>query len=190
MEKIRIDFFDILGYLVPGSVLLIILWIAADSQVKSIWQIYNSVHNVDKKSIFIGLFLSYILGFTLHILGSYLYSLYFNKIVIKKRTTNGINLTVSEKWTIIREFGEKHIILLERWYALRAFSQNLSAISMISICICFYKWWEFRYYEWLVFLVVFIIAMIVFMVRACIFNNVLKEDMDATITKLKLDSKI
>jgi hypothetical protein len=189
MDKIRLDIFDILGYIIPGSALLMITWIAADSQVQSIWHMYQSIHTVDKKAIFTGLFLSYILGFTLHILGSFLYDIYRNSALFKHDTPNNNDMTVPEKWTIIREYADKHILILERWYALRAFAQNLTAISLISVFICLYKWFKFGYFEWLLMVFVFIGSFIVFMHRSATLHKILDTDMDAIIKKLKLGDK-
>jgi hypothetical protein len=181
MDKIRIDFFDILGYLVPGSAFLMICWIAADNQVKSIWQIYQSVHSVDKKTIFIGLFLSYILGFTLHALGRFLFDVYQKKIHSKKNMSPNSQLNKPEIWALIRENGEKHISILERWYALRALSQNLSAASLLCVSICLYKWRVFGYFEWSFLALGFMIFFIVFMEKSFVFNQYLNDDIDATI---------
>lgn len=181
MDKIRIDFFDILGYLVPGSATLMICWIAADSQVKSIWQIYQSIHSVDKKAIFIGLFFSYLLGFTLHALGKFLFDRYQDNTINKKKLFDNTQLSVPEIWTLIRENGEKHLSILERWYALRALSQNLSASSLLCVFICVSKWWIFGYFEWLLVALGFIMLFVVFMQKASVFNRYLNDDIIATI---------
>ena len=188
MDKIRIDFFDILGYLVPGTTLLIICWIAADSKVSSIWQVYDSIHAVDKKSIFIGLFLSYILGFSLHILGDFLYTLYRN-VFNRTALINTSPLSTADKWTLIREHGEKHILLLERWYALRALAQNLNAISLIGIFICLYKWRVFGYFEWGLLALIFICAFVIFLKQAEAFHKVLNTDMQSVLVKLNLEAR-
>ena len=187
MDKIRIDIFDILGYLVPGSALLMIGWIAADSQVQSVWQIYQSIHKVDTKAIYLGLLLSYFFGFILHILGSALYDkyLHYKKPTMAHQTA----LTTPEKWTLIREYGEKHIPILERWYALRAFSQNLIAISVLSFLICFYKWMAFGYYEWGIASIIFILSFFILSKRALTFHDMLNNDMAAVLKKLNLENK-
>ena len=180
MDKIRIDFFDILGYLVPGSATLMICWIAADNQVKSIWQIYQSVHSVDKKTIFIGLFLSYILGFALHALGRFLFDVYEKRLRTKKAVTLN-QLNKPEVWALMRESGEKHISILERWYALRALSQNLSAASLLCVSICIHKWWVFGHYEWLFTALGFIASFIIFMEKSFVFDTYLDDDIRATL---------
>jgi hypothetical protein len=176
MDKVRVDF-------IPGSAFLMICWIAADNQVKSIWQIYQSVHNVDKKAIFIGLFLSYILGFTLHALGNFLFDEYQDKIR-KKSNATATQLSKSETWALIRENGEKHISILERWYALRALSQNLSAASLLSVSICLYKWFVFGYFEWSFVALGFIFFFIIFMEKSFVFDRWLNNDIDATLKVL------
>jgi hypothetical protein len=184
MDKIRIDFFDILGYIIPGSALLMLSWIALDNQVHSIWQIYQSIHGVDQKTIFIGLFYSYIVGFILHALGNFIYYQLHRKN--KKPITQ---LSIHDKWTLIREYGEKHIPILERWYALRAFSQNLCAISGICIFLCLYKWHLFGYFEWGLFTFIFIASFIFFMKRSEVFDKFLENDIESVMNKLKLNEK-
>ena len=75
MDKIRIDIFDILGYLVPGSALLMVFWVCVDDHVISVWNIYNSIHSIDQKTILLALLPAYIAGFMLHALGAALYDL-------------------------------------------------------------------------------------------------------------------
>lgn len=185
MDKIRIDIFDILGYIIPGTALLMILWIAADSQIKSVWHIYESLKGVHEKAIYAGLILSYFLGFILHILGSFLYDNYQKwkgKIAPKNET-----LTTPEKWALIRENGEKHVYILERWYALRAFSQNLAAMALICVLISIYKFFAFGYYEWLFISLVFCISFFIFLKRADTFHTVLNKDIAAVLKKLNLE---
>lgn len=187
MDKIKIDIFDILGYLVPGSALLLIGWVGADSEVKSVWQTYQSLQKIDTNTIYIGIFIAYFFGFVLHIAGSYLYSWHLR---IGNRTKPQSDaLSIAEKWTLIREEGEKHLQILERWYALRAFSQNLTAISAICGLICLYKWSAFGYYEWGILALLFVALYFILMKRADVFNEVLQTDMTAVIEKLQQKSK-
>ena len=181
MDKIRIDFFDILGYLIPGSAFLMICWIAADNQVKSVWQVYQSIHSVDKKTIFIGLFLSYLLGFTLHALGKFLFDKYEDNAANKKKLLDNTQLTVAEIWALIREKGDKHLSILERWYALRALSQNLGGASLLCVFICVYKWWTFGFYEWIFIAFCFVAFFVVFMQKSRVFNRYLNDDIIASI---------
>jgi hypothetical protein len=183
MDKIKIDIFDILGYLVPGSALLLIGWVAADSEVKSVWETYKSLQKIDTNTIYIGIFIAYFFGFVLHIAGSYLYGLHLR--LGNKAKLQSEQLSNAEKWTLIREEGEKHLQILERWYALRAFSQNLTAISAICGLICLYKWYAFGYYEWGLFVLLFVVLYFILMKRADVFNEVLHTDMKAVIDKLK-----
>lgn len=183
MEKVRIDFFDVLGYLIPGSALLMVLWIAGDSKVISVWQVYESVHNLDKKAILVALFLAYIAGFILHALGNFIYDIFRYK-KIKKYTLDN----VKDDWALIRQYGEKHISILERWYALRALSQNLSAVNLICGLVCIAKWYQYRYYEWLYALVASIALCIILLKRAEVFHSYLNGDI-AAILKLDLNKR-
>lgn len=176
MNKIRIDFFDILGYLIPGSALLIVLWVAADSKLLSVWHIYQSVHAIDQKSILIALFLAYIVGFVLHAFGSAVYNLYKYKALRKYRRS-----PVQDHWARIREYGEKHLAILERWYALRALSQNLAVVSLVGMLVSFAKYSQFGYYEWLPAGGLMIGLTFVLLKRAEIFHDYLNHDLEATL---------
>jgi hypothetical protein len=186
MEKIRIDFFDILGYLIPGVALLIACWIAVDPGVQSSRHIYQSIHNVDNRTIILGLFCAYVMGFSLHALGSFLFKEFF-QYTVRKGWEAGMDqsLTVYEKWAVIREYGRKHTAILERWYALRAFSQNLCAACLATMFICFYKWFRFGYYEWVFIGFGLLLLSYLFMRRAKIFHFYLIHDMAAALKSLK-----
>lgn len=190
MDKIRIDFFDILGYLIPGSALLIVFWIGADQKVKSAWQSFDSLHKADQQTAIIGIFLAYIAGFILHALGSSMYNLYCKKKDVFQNRKNSSDLSVQDKWALIREYGEKHISILERWYALRALAQNLSAVALISALLCIYKYFQHYYWEWWIFFIAHIAITYLLLRRSEIFHQCLKSDVDAVINKLRLTERI
>lgn len=182
MDKIRVDFFDVLGYLIPGSALLMVLWIGGDGKVQTIWQVYDSIHQLDNKSLLIGLLLAYIAGFVLHALGDTLYDLYrFGKI--RKYAKSD----VQEKWALVREYGQKHIAILERWYALRALSQNLSAVCLIAAFASLLKLVFFHDKAWLACIASTLVMLYIFLRRAVIFHHYLNDDLDA-ILNLRLDA--
>jgi hypothetical protein len=70
MDKIRLDFFDILGYLIPGTALLLSLWITADTSVLSLSDLYTFIGKIETKTLLSGVIVAYIMGFTLHFFGS------------------------------------------------------------------------------------------------------------------------
>lgn len=182
MDKIRVDFFDVLGYLIPGSALLMVLWIGGDGKVQTIWQVYDSIHQLDNKSLLIGLLMAYIAGFVLHALGDTLYDLYrFGKV--RKYAKSD----VQEKWALVREYGQKHIAILERWYALRALSQNLSAVCLIAAVAALFKFFFFHDKAWLVCSACSAVMVYILMRRAVIFHHYLNDDLDA-ILNLRLDA--
>lgn len=176
MDKIRIDFFDILGYLVPGTALLLVIWIGLDCRVTAVSEMYNSIHDIDQKTLLLSLFPAYISGFILHALGSSLYDLYLYK-KIKKYAHSA----TQDNWAYVREYGQKHLAILERWYALRAFSQNLAAVSLIAAILFIAKWWQFGHLEWLGFSVGAFLLCWVALRRATIFHYFLNDDIAAVL---------
>ena len=180
MDKIRIDIFDILGYLVPGSALLMVLWICADGQITSVWHIYNSLHSIDQKTILLALLPAYIAGFMLHAMGAALYDLYRHKKIRRY-----VPSKVQDNWAYIREYGGKHISILERWYALRAFSQNIAAVSLIAGMVSLVKWGRYGYSEWAGVFIGSMFLCLLALNRSKIFHHFLDDDI-AAILRLNL----
>lgn len=183
MDKIRIDFFDILGYLVPGSVLLMVLWIGVDTRVACISDIPDLLSKVDQKGLLFSLFPAYITGFMLHAFGSSLYDLYAHKKIGKNSPGK-----VQDDWAYIREYGGKHISILERWYALRAFSQNLAAVGLIAGLFSLAKWWHAGYSEWFIVFAFSIGLCWMALKRSAIFDRFLSEDI-AAVLRLNLKDR-
>jgi hypothetical protein len=183
MDKIRIDFFDVLGYLVPGSVLLMVLWIGTEKRVASIDHIPGLLRDMDQKALLLAVFPAYIAGFLLHALGSALYDAYR----YKKRTKH-VSGQVQDNWAYVREYGGKHIAILERWYALRAFSQNLAAVSLIAGILCVAKWWTTANWEWLGVAIGTLVFCWMSLRRSDIFNRFLNDDI-AAVLRLGLGPK-
>lgn len=184
MDKIRIDFFDILGYLIPGSALLLVGWVAADGTVQSPWQAYESIHKADQRSALIGLFLAYIIGFMLHALGSTLYDFYCKRRGVFQQKAGASDLTVQDKWALVRDRGEKHIPVLERWYALRALAQNLAAVTLIGSGVCVYKWMLYARWDWLLFAFLHLALTLLLLRRSEIFHRYLNLDLEAVIRRV------
>jgi hypothetical protein len=190
MDKIRIEFFDILGYLIPGSAIMMVLWVASDFGLKSVLEIYTSLHKIDERAIYAGIVLSYIAGFTIHALGIFLYYRYRNLYHKNKFLTQDPDVTINEQWALVREYGEKHVPMLERWYALRALSQNLCAIAVISVIVGMYKWvLNPENYGWGLLILVMAILAWVLMERSVIFHKYLNADMGAVIRTMKLKER-
>jgi len=187
MDKIKFDFFDILGYLIPGTALLFSCWVVADSSVHRLDDLYGFVKKIDANMLLSGVVIAYIVGFTLHFLGSILFHLRNRKT---KRKRDAITSDLSKYWALIREHGDKHLGMLDRWQALKALSSNLAAFSLIAVFLCLVKWKCTGHWEWAVFSPLFLTLFFVYSDRARRFNRYLDEDSYAVFEVLKLKEKL
>ncbi len=184
MDKIRLDFFDILGYLIPGTALLLSLWITADTSVHSLANLYAFVLKIDTKAILSGSIVAYIMGFTLHFFGSWVFRL----LSVPPRKI--ISEHMPEYWALLRQYGEKHLVILDRWQALKALASNLAAFSLLAMGLCVIKWMLTGYWEWLALLPAFVGLFLIYTERARVFHIYYDHDSFAVFEALNLKEKL
>lgn len=195
MDKIRLDFFDILGYLVPGTALLLSLWVTADTTVVSLADLYVFVGKINSNILLSGIVVAYVMGFTLHLFGSFLF------VFVYLRVKNMISGTppkkaekradyVSHYWAQLREHGDKHLPLLDRWQALKAFSRNLAGFSMVAIWLCLWKWQVTDCKQWLALAPIFLLLYISYSNRSKKFGDYLDGDSKAVLEALHLNKNL
>jgi hypothetical protein len=184
MDKIRLDFFDILGYLIPGTALLLSLWITADTSVLSLSDLYTFIGKIETKTLLSGVIVAYIMGFTLHFFGSMI----FKRLNIPPRKITSENMP--EYWALLREYGEKHLIILDRWQALKALASNLAAFSCIALVLCLIKGYFTGHWEWFALMPIFLGLSLIYAERAVVFHIYYDEDSFAVFEALNLKEKL
>lgn len=183
MDKVRLDFFDIVGYLVPGSALLFSLWVTADPTVKSLMDLHAFIGKIDSKTLLACLMGAYILGFTLHYFGGLLFrwSLKTSRKIPEKQ--------LPEYWTLIREHGSSHLGILERWSAFKALSSNLGAYSLLASVLSVIKLICTKNMEWILVSVAFLGLYWIYRQKALIYHSFLDKDSYAVFDALNLKEK-
>lgn len=184
MDKIRLDFFDIVGYMVPGSALLFTMWVTADNTVQSLSDLHAFLAKIDSKTLLACLMGAYILGFTLHFLGSWL----FRKSLKNKRKIPEQYLP--EYWTLIREHAGKHLVILERWSAFKALSSNLGAFAILAALLSLAKLYRTSNLEWAGVALAFLILYWVYRQKALTYHAFLDKDSYAVVDALNLKAKL
>ncbi len=187
MDKLRLDFFDIMGYLIPGSALLMSIWITADPSIVRLYDLYDFLGKISANIVLAGFVLAYTLGFTMHFAGSFVFYTMHGKMV-KKRASVTNNL--SNYWALIREYGDKHLPILDRWQALKALAANMSAYCLIAIILCLIKWYQNGYWEWVLLIPFFMVLFWSYSNRARVFAEFLDKDSYAVFESLRLKDKL
>ena len=187
MDKIRLDFFDVLGYLIPGTALLLSLWVTADPSVEHMADLYAFVCKITTNTVLAGVVVAYVFGFTLHLLGSFIFRWRYGKMK-KKRDAVTANLAIY--WAVIRENGEKHLPILDRWQALKALSSNLAAFAFIAVFLCGAKAILTHQMEWAYLIAVFLPLFFAYSNRSKIFSDYLDDDSFAVFETLNMKEKL
>jgi hypothetical protein len=187
MDKLRLDFFDIMGYLIPGSAVLMAIWITADPGIARLYDLYGFLNKISANVILAGFVVAYTIGFTMHFAGSYIFYKMHPKLV-KKRIIVTNNLP--NYWALIREYGDKHLPILDRWQALKALAANMAAFCLMAILFCIIKWWQQGFREWLSLIPVFILLFFAYSNRAKVFAEYLDKDSLAVFESLNLSEKL
>ena len=186
MENIKLDLFDIFGYLIPGSILLFAGWVLCDSSIVSVSNISQSLGKIDSKIGAIFLLVSYSIGFAGHYFGSKYY-MYHNKLFGFKELEVE---KATEKWILVREFASNHLSVLDRWALLKAMSQNLASTALLSSLFSVVKFGFTRYFEWLFVALVLLYFSHVFILRARRFAIFRDHDLTSLVDTLNLKNKL
>jgi len=195
MDKLRLDFFDILGYLIPGTALLLSLWVAADSSIYTFADLYSFVCKITANTLLSGVVVAYVMGFTLHLLGSFLFAYVYLRI---KRLWQKNPPKVREKradyvahyWAQLREHATKHLPMLDRWQALKALATNLAAFSLIAFFLCLWKGFKTQEDQWFQLSPLFLLLYFSYSNRAQKFAEYLDGDSKAVLEALHLTEQL
>lgn len=187
MDKLRLDFFDIMGYLIPGSAMLMAVWITADPSILKLQDLYGFLGKISANMILAGFVVAYTVGFTMHFAGSFIFYRMHPKMIRKRETATA---NVSNYWAVIREYGDKHLSILDRWQALKALAANMSAFCLAAIVMCVVKWILCGYWEWLCLIPVLILLFFAYTNRARVFADYLDKDSYAVFESLQLKDKL
>lgn len=187
MDKIKFDFFDVLGYLIPGTALLLSLWVTADQSVLELADLYQFVSKITANTLLAGVVVAYVFGFTLHLLGSVIFRWRYGKI---RKKRDGVSSDLSRYWAVIRESGEKHLPILDRWQALKALASNLAAFSLIAVFLSVLKTVLTHHWEWACLAPVFLALFFAYSNRSKVFSAYLDDDSFAVFETLHLKDKL
>ncbi len=198
MDKIRLDFFDVLGYLIPGTALLMALWVTADNDVQELSNLYLFISKIKGETLLSCIVIAYIIGFTLHFFGSLFNRMLNSETAMRlfgKKICVYMSITERKiktkdmpfKWVLIREHGEKHLGILDRWQALKALSGNMAAFSLIAVGLCLLKWGFTGKDVWGYIAPAFFVLFLLYTKQANVFRSYLDDDSIAVIKGLGLE---
>jgi hypothetical protein len=137
MDKLKFGLFDIFVYTIPGTILLLTIYLTTiDLTIGVLVTISNLTKTIGAISfnvVLLIILVSYILGFALHFLG---YN-FFNRVGkrIWKKLLRGKEQslsTIEQRFVLVRHYSKENFAFVEQWYTFRAMSFNLSLVFLLT----------------------------------------------------------
>ena len=181
--------FDFFAYVLPGLVILFALSLLF-IPIEGLDDLFEKTEKINTGIATVAVIVSYIIGFAIYPFGRHLYRTLGFKIW-KKKILNDVDLFVSDKFALVREKSPANFKYIEIWNIYCAMSHNFAISSAVLFIVCLIKLAQ-NNTNWMIWagLGVFTIFLFfVFLHRAVIFFHWSAHDMNATISRLKLDGK-
>ena len=173
MENIKLGFFEIFTYIIPGFFILLGILLIVENQNDIISFIIEQTNTMSISKSIIYLVICYILGFKGQFVAYEIFIPLSKKIWSKRMKKETSFNKLEDEITQIRHFSTNNFTSLQKWFALRGmcyglfFSLFLLDIIILIRSIQFKKWSDQR----IVLLITTIIIAVLFLRRAVTFQE-------------------
>ena len=185
MDKIRLSIFDTFGFLIPGFIFAVSIFILLNNSIISVVDLIEKIKVININLILLFLFVSYVLGFATFAFGRYFYETFgcrLFKVKISDRYSEN-----SEKYCAVRHFSESNYSTIYNFNALKTMAQSLSFSAFILTLISFIKFFisSKADYTWLILSMISLVICIILLSRAKDYHIWRHNDLNATYEILK-----
>jgi hypothetical protein len=190
MDKFFHSTFDFFSHALPGLFLLVSL-VLFDPEIVQPYDIIQKTSMFKINDLILVTFLGYVVGFAIHPVGQLLYKKVGSHIW-HEPIVNHIDMFISDKYVLIRQFSPVNFKYVETWNMFCSMSHNLAVSCLISATASTYK--IFFHHPanrmfWIMYAFVSIIMFLIFLKRAVRFSTWATHDLNAAISRLKLNEK-
>lgn len=187
MDKFFNSTFDALTNVVPGSCIIAILF-SFDEGIQSLDNLIDKLNTINLGSAAFLIFVSYVIGFALTPIGKFLYTRLGTKIWPLITTQDSSDLSITEKFVLVREFSPSNFKYIEAWNMFCNLAHSLAVGALFMIIGCLYRiFWMGSHPK--LFGVIGVVALVFFFVflhRAIVFRSWALNDLNASVDKLAL----
>lgn len=179
--------FDFFTHAVPGSLLITVFLIIPDdiTNYDNALLIYKEI-SIGEAVVIVSI--GYLLGFAIYPIGRFLTKK--NKYITRQsKFKDNLNLHVSEKYVLVRQYSPANFKYIEIWNMYSAMSHNLAVVTILSSFLFLYKliFQNLANYEfWIFTFFISIILSILFFRRSISFSIWATDDLNASIKRLNL----
>lgn len=190
MEKIFYSAFDFFSYAIPGCFVLLACWLLHPDYA----QLSDYLYEIGKLGVIHGIFIlliSLVIGFAVNPIGRALYrSLGFK--LFNHSFTNLPGLSISEKYTLIRQFSPENFKYVEIWNMMGTMAHNLAFAALLIVANSLIKaFWihPANMGFWLLIAFAALVLLFLFLARAVKYFVWAADDINAAIRKLHLEER-
>jgi len=190
MDKIFHSTFDFFSHAIPGMFIVAGFYLL-DDEINTFNSFLEIATKINVGSAFLCLVVGYAIGFAIYPIGRFLYKRLGFRIW-KKEIESNVDLFISNKYVLIREFSPNNFKYVETWNMFCAMSHNLAVATFIVFLLALFKVIFLspqNYTFWAVFLGSLVFLFFLFLHRAVIFSIWAANDLNATIHQLKLQRR-
>lgn len=189
MDKFFNSTFDALTNVVPGALILFVVGFTATQDLQELI-IFSKDLNISLGAALV--FIAYITGFTITPIGRYVFTKVGLKLfpVVYLDNTSA-ELTISEKFSLVREHSPTNFRYIETWNMFSTFSYSLSVGFIFLACASIYKMTQSNsdVLNMILVLIGSIIVTLILLKRSAVFKKWAADDMNGCINALYLIEK-
>jgi hypothetical protein len=190
MDKMFLSTFDFFSYALPGCNILLAL-VLIDSRFKTAKDYLELASNVKLSTAIFIIVMGFVMGFAVSPFGRFLYKkIGFKLFPLKFKDFPG--LSVSDKYTLIREYTPANFKYIETWNMWCTMSHNLAIAALLVFIISLARmvfYGEPFTAFWLGICLVSLLMFFFLLQRAVRFSIWAADDINSAINILKLNEK-
>ena len=193
MDKIRLGFFDIFAYLLPGCGMLFSLVVWASPAIQEVGDMLMPFKELSLSAGILLVLASYMVGFALHVPGWWLLQYIGLNIwkSYKRKTSREEEYKVrSKNMVLVREYSKANARYIELWYALSSMARALSLTFLFFSFVCVVKGaYAAQGRAWYMMAIGLVFFSIVLLYRAAQSYSWAVRDLKNTVSQLNLKER-
>lgn len=187
MDKIFHSTFDFFTHALPGFCISATFFIL-DPSLNTSQDFVAKANQIQVGGGIFLLIIGYVIGFAIHPIGRFLYK-NLGFFIWKEKILNDINVFISDKYVMIREFSPNNFKYVETWNMFCAMSHNLAVASLVAFGVSIIKLFSKQVSNtqfWITFSILTFLFFFIFLNRAVRFSIWAAHDLNSATTRLKL----
>ncbi len=191
MENIKFSVFDIFAYLLPGSIVLLAMFLFLTQNVVDVSLYLEMAKNISLGLGIILVMVAYIIGNAVDNFGSWLYYKIGCKIWGEPYPKEQHpTLSHAQQRALIREQSPENFVFIHTWKVLKTMSHNLSFGMLLVAIVSFIRYAQHQDTVWITMTIASTILAIVFLKRASVYDKWHYKELLETVEVLQLEKRV